>query len=114
RCDSGPAIAEVLLGAQGRPGGKLSEAAGGTLFLGEIGALPPDVQTALARHIAAEQSGRRPGRGDVRIIAATSRRLVDLVAAGDFNEELFNRLNVFPIWMPPLRDRKADIPGLAR
>ena len=52
--------------------------------------------------------------GDVRLIAATSRRLLDLVSAGEFHDGLFNRLNMLPIWLPPLRERRADIPDLAR
>ena len=99
-------------GAQ--PGGKLAEASGGTLFLDEIGALSPAAQKSLARFLGERSADGRARRGDVRVIAATSRRLIDLVFQEAFVEELFNQLNVLPIWMPPLRERRADVPELAR
>ncbi len=105
-------------GASGRHFGKFQEAHGGTLYLDEIGALPDTVQAKL---LDALQSGeimpvgaRQPVRVDVRLIAATDRRLVDLVSEGRFREDLFYRLNVFPIWLPPLRDRRDDIAEMAK
>ena len=95
-------------------GGKLAEANGGTLFLDEIGALPAVAQKGLAQRLAEQEAAGGARRGDVRVIAATSRRLIDLVFQEGYLEALFNRLNVFPIWLPPLRERRADIPELAR
>jgi DNA-binding NtrC family response regulator len=91
---------------------------GATLFLDEIGVLSPASQETLARRLAAKETpdapnGRRTS-GNVRLIAATSRRLIDLVREEGFLEELFYRLNVLPIWLPPLREMQADIPHLAR
>jgi DNA-binding NtrC family response regulator len=96
--------------------GKLREASGGTLFLDEIGALPAAAQVMLAGMLGESESEARAHvlPGDVRLVAATSRRLIDLVSAGEFHQGLFNRLNVLPIWLPPLRERRADIPDLAR
>ncbi len=116
RCDGiGTADVETMLfGADGR-GGRTSEAAGGTLFLDEIGALPSAAQAKLARFLADEDSGaRRSPRGEIWLIAATGSRLIESVGERGFREDLFNRLNVFPIWLPPLRERRADIPVLAR
>ncbi|HEY9219616.1 MAG TPA: sigma 54-interacting transcriptional regulator [Phenylobacterium sp.] len=97
--------------------GKLLEADGGTLFLDEIGDMPLDAQTRLLRVIDGTEpalnpkTGRRP---NVRIIAATNRDLRAHIQQGLFREDLFFRLNVAPIRMPPLRDRVEDIPDLAR
>ncbi len=91
---------------------------GGTLFLDEIGALPPDMQRRLAELISEQEAGAAPsGRrhlSDIRLIAATSRRLIELVSEAAFDEALFYHLNVLPIWLPPLRERRSDIPDLAR
>jgi DNA-binding NtrC family response regulator len=106
----------ALFGADGC-GGKLAEARGGTLFLNEIGTLRRPAQEALARFLAEGDGAARDGRPasrDVRIVATSSRRLVDLVREEEFLEELFHRLNVLPIWLPPLRDRRSDIPALVR
>jgi two-component system nitrogen regulation response regulator GlnG len=97
--------------------GKLVEADGGTLFLDEIGDMPLDAQTRLLRVIDGSEpalnpkTGRRP---NVRIIAATNRDLRSLIHQGLFREDLFFRLNVAPVRLPPLRDRTEDIPDLAR
>ncbi|MDB5418850.1 MAG: glnG, partial [Phenylobacterium sp.] len=97
--------------------GKLVEADGGTLFLDEIGDMPLDAQTRLLRVIDGSEpalnpkTGRRP---NVRIIAATNRDLRGLIQHGLFREDLFFRLNVAPLRLPPLRDRVEDIPDLAR
>jgi two-component system nitrogen regulation response regulator GlnG len=97
--------------------GKLVEADGGTLFLDEIGDMPLDAQTRLLRVIDGSEpalnpkTGRRP---NVRIIAATNRDLRALIQQGLFREDLFFRLNVAPLRLPPLRDRAEDIPDLAR
>lgn len=110
----------VLFGAakNGSSPGRMLAANGGTLFLDEIGILPGDAQKTMARVLAEQEAGAsaagRPQRSDVRLIAATSRRLIDLVSEDAFDEQLFYRLNVFPIWLPPLRERRADIPDLAR
>jgi DNA-binding NtrC family response regulator len=98
--------------------GRFSDAAGGTLYLDEIGALPEPAQEKLAAVLAngdsAGSTGARPARGDVRLIAATARRLIELVSAGTFREDLFYRLSIAPIWIPPLRERRADLSMLAR
>ena len=93
--------------------GKFREADGGTLFLDEIGELPPDVQVKLLR--ALQQREVEPVGGgqtvpvNIRVIAATNRNLAHAVQKGHFREDLFYRLNVFPIHMPPLRERSSDI-----
>ena len=98
--------------------GKFVVADGGTLFLDEIGAMPLKQQVALLSAIASREitpvGGNKPIPVDVRIMAATNGDLRRLVEEGGFREDLFYRLNVIPIDVPPLRDRKADIPGLAR
>jgi len=116
RCDATDAAAAetVLFGVSADAvGGKVAEAAGGTLFLDEIGSLPPAAQQRLACFLAETDAGRKLPRGDIRLIAATDSRLIDHMAGG-FHQDLFHRLNVFPIWLPPLRERRADIPTLAR
>ncbi len=106
-----------LFGKDDSDQGKLVEADGGTLFLDEIGDMPLDAQTRLLRVIDGSEptlnpkTGRRP---NVRIIAATNRDLRGLIQQGLFREDLFFRLNVAPLRLPPLRDRSDDIPELAR
>jgi two-component system nitrogen regulation response regulator GlnG len=97
--------------------GKLVEADGGTLFLDEIGDMPLDAQTRLSRIIDGSEAATNPRTGrrpNVRIIAATNRDLRALIREGLFREDLFFRLNVARIRLPPLRDRTDDIPELAR
>jgi two-component system nitrogen regulation response regulator GlnG len=108
----------AFTGAVARQAGKFEQAAGGTLLLDEIGDMPIEAQTRLLRAL---QSGRirRVGgaeeiRLDCRIIAATNRDLLPMIAAGTFREDLYYRLAVVPIELPPLRDRADDIPALAR
>lgn len=97
--------------------GKFEEAHGGTLFLDEIGDLAPTVQTKLLRvlqeKIIERVGGNLPIKIDARIVAATNRNLEMMMREGDFREDLFYRLNVFPIYLPPLRERIEDIPLLA-
>ncbi len=97
--------------------GKFREADGGTLFLDEVGELKPDVQVKLLRALQEheiEPVGEvKPFKVDVRIISATNRDLEKEVARNNFRQDLFFRLNVFPVVMPPLRDRKQDIKDLA-
>ncbi|MEL6344092.1 MAG: sigma 54-interacting transcriptional regulator [Myxococcota bacterium] len=97
--------------------GKVERARGGTLFLDEIGELPPSIQVKLLRVLQEGEYERVGGvetlSTDARIIAATSRDLESMIADGSFRSDLYYRLNVFPIWMPPLRERKADILLLA-
>jgi two-component system nitrogen regulation response regulator GlnG len=106
-----------LFGKEDGDAGKLIDADGGTLFLDEIGDMPLDAQTRLLRVIDGSEpalnpkTGRRP---NVRIIAATNRDLRGLIREGLFREDLFFRLNVAPLRLPPLRDRVDDIPDLAR
>jgi two-component system NtrC family response regulator len=98
--------------------GRFEGAAGGTLFLDEIGDLPPTVQVKLLRAIQ-DKTIERVGSNktivvDVRLIAATHRDLADEMAKGHFREDLYYRLNVVTIWVPPLRERRDDIPVLAQ
>ncbi len=106
----------AFTGAIQRNPGRFEQAAGGTLFLDEIGDMPLDAQTRLLRVLQEGEyimvGGRRPVRADARIIAATHRDLRQLVRQGVFREDLFYRLNVVPVRLPPLRERSADIPDL--
>jgi DNA-binding NtrC family response regulator len=108
----------AFTGANERAPGKFVEADGGTLFLDEIGELPADTQVKLLRAL---QDGvidpvgaRKPVKVDFRLISATNRDLLQLVRAGRFREDLFYRLHIFPITVPPLRDRIEDVPELVR
>jgi transcriptional regulator with GAF, ATPase, and Fis domain len=96
--------------------GRFELANGGTLFLDEVGELPPETQIALLRvlqeHELERVGGTRRIRADVRVIAATNCDLLAAISAGSFRSDLFYRLNVFPIGMPSLRERKEDIPML--
>lgn len=98
--------------------GRFEQANGGTLFLDEIGDMPLDVQTRLLRVLADGQfyrvGGYAPVKVDVRVIAATHQNLEKLVQEGKFREDLFHRLNVIRVHLPPLRERPEDIPQLAR
>ncbi|MBZ6378807.1 nitrogen regulation protein NR(I) [Pacificimonas flava] len=108
----------AFTGAQARSTGRFEQAQGGTLFLDEIGDMPMDTQTRLLRVLQSGEfqpvGGARTIRTDVRIICATHQDLRRSIEAGTFREDLFYRLNVVPIAMPPLRDRRADIGELAR
>jgi two-component system nitrogen regulation response regulator GlnG len=108
----------AFTGATQRNPGRFEQAQGGTLFLDEIGDMPPDAQTRLLRVLQQGEyttvGGRAPIRADVRIIAATHRDLRQLIRQGLFREDLFYRLNVVPIRLPPLRERTEDIPALVR
>jgi two-component system nitrogen regulation response regulator GlnG len=105
-------------GAQAARQGRFEQANGGTLFLDEIGDMPAELQTRLLRVLADGEfyrvGGHSPVKVDVRIIAATHQDLEDRVADGRFREDLFHRLNVIRIHIPPLRERQEDIPLLAK
>jgi two-component system nitrogen regulation response regulator GlnG len=108
----------AFTGAVGRHIGKFEQANGGTLFLDEIGDMPAEAQTRLLRALQSGRIRRVGGREeiatDVRIVAATNRDLAPLIADGRFREDLFYRLNVVTIHLPPLRDRPDDIAALTR
>lgn len=103
-------------GAASRSAGRFELAAGGTLFLDEIGDMPLEAQTRLLRVLQEGEfttvGGRSAIRADVRIVAATHRDLKQLIRRGDFREDLYFRLNVVPLRLPPLRERTEDIPEL--
>ena len=105
-------------GASDKHLGKFQEADGGTLFLDEIGELRIDMQVKLLRALQEGEvdpvGSKRPVKVDVRIMSATNRDLSELTREGLFREDLYYRLNVFPIFVPALRDRREDIPALAR
>src|SRR5712664_1961313 len=108
----------AFTGAAARSIGRFEQAQGGTLFLDEIGDMPIEAQTRLLRVLQSGEyttvGGRTPIRADVRIVAATHRDLRQLIRQGLFREDLFYRINVVPIRLPPLRERSEDIPALAR
>src|SRR5579863_6498 len=108
----------AFTGATERHPGKFVEASGGTLFLDEVSELPLSAQVKLLRALqegAVEAvGGRKPVKVDVRIISATNRKLLDRVKTGQFREDLFYRLHVLPLTIPPLRMRREDIPHLLR
>src|SRR5882762_867608 len=106
----------AFTGATGRRLGRFELAQGGTIFLDEIGELPPETQVALLRVLQEREfervGGNRSIRANVRVIVATNLDLQAAIAAGTFREDLFYRLNVFPLEIPPLRQRREDIPML--
>ncbi len=108
----------AFTGAIARHSGKFEQANGGTLFLDEIGDMPMQAQTRLLRALQSGSIRRVGGREEVlvnvRIVAATNRDLGPMITAGTFREDLFYRLNVVPITLPPLRERSADIGALAQ
>ncbi len=108
----------AFTGAMNRAQGRFEQANGGTLFLDEIGDMPAEAQTRLLRVLQEGEfttvGGRQPIRANARIVAATHRDLRQAIRAGQFREDLFYRLNVVPIRLPPLRERLEDIPVLAR
>lgn len=104
----------AFTGATQRRLGRFESAESGTLFLDEIGELPAETQLSLLRVLQEFErvGGNESLKADVRVVAATNRSLEAAIAAGEFREDLFYRLNVFPIEVPPLRQRKEDIPLL--
>ncbi|MBX9739744.1 MAG: nitrogen regulation protein NR(I) [Beijerinckiaceae bacterium] len=108
----------AFTGANARSAGRFEQAEGGTLFLDEIGDMPMEAQTRLLRVLQQGEyttvGGRTPIKTNVRIVAATNKDLRVLIQQGLFREDLFFRLNVVPLRLPPLRERTEDIPDLAR
>ncbi len=107
----------AFTGAETRTIGRFGEAKGGTLFLDEIGDMPLEAQTRLLRVLQEGEyrtvGGQTNIRSNVRIVAATNKNLKTMVGAGDFREDLYFRLNVVPLHIPPLRERIEDVPDLA-
>jgi len=108
----------AFTGAQATRRGRFEQADGGTLFLDEIGDMPFDLQTRLLRVLSDGQfyrvGGHNPLKSNVRVIAATHQNLEERVKQGAFREDLFHRLNVIRLRLPPLRERREDVPALAR
>ncbi|WIA54493.1 nitrogen regulation protein NR(I) [Sphingobium sp. WTD-1] len=108
----------AFTGAQARTAGKFEQAQGGTLFLDEIGDMPMEAQTRLLRVLQSGEvttvGGSKPVRVDVRIIAATNKDLPRLIEENRFRQDLYYRLNVVPVSLPPLRERREDVILLAR
>jgi two-component system response regulator FlrC len=107
----------AFTGATGRRRGRIELADGGTCFLDEVGELKPELQTKLLRVLQEKKYERVGGEqtleADVRWVAATNRDLEEMVRLGSFREDLFHRLQVFPVHLPPLRERREDLPKLA-
>ena len=107
----------AFTGAEKRKTGRMEQANTGTLFLDEIGDMPLDLQAKMLRVLQERElnriGGSRPVKINIRIIAATNKDLTDMVREGSFREDLFYRLNVIPIHLPPLRERQEDLPELA-
>jgi DNA-binding NtrC family response regulator len=103
-------------GASNKHLGKFQEADGGTLFLDEVAELPLEMQVKLLRAIQEGEidpiGSRKPVKVNVRLISATNRNMIEMVKAGQFREDLYYRLNVYPVMVPPLRDRKDDVEAL--
>ena len=103
-------------GATAKHLGKFQEADGGTLFLDEVAELPLDIQVKLLRAIQEGEidpvGSRKPSKVNIRLVSATNKNMIEMVKQGLFREDLYYRLNVYPIMVPALRDRKEDIPAL--